>query len=100
MRIYQQNQLDATETRAERSKAGSGVDSTGPTQQRGQGSRASDAFQLSSLASSLLGLAGMDSPRRAAQLEQLSLDVQAGRYQVDATLVSRAMITAAFQPAV
>jgi anti-sigma28 factor (negative regulator of flagellin synthesis) len=41
----------------------------------------------------------MNSPRRTQQLEQLSVDVRAGRYQVDSALVSRAMIAAAFQPA-
>jgi len=54
---------------------------------------------MSSLASNLLNLAGMSSVRHTQRLEQLSMDVQARRYQVDAMLVSRAMIAAAFQSA-
>lgn len=42
----------------------------------------------------------MGSPQHAQKLEQLSMDVQSGRYQVDAMVVSRAMISAAFQPAI
>jgi anti-sigma28 factor (negative regulator of flagellin synthesis) len=99
MRINQQSQIDTTETRAGRSSAGGAVSGAGQSSQGGQASRSSDAFQLSSLASNLLDLAGMSGARHTQRLEQLSLDVQAGRYQVDAMLVSRAMITAAFQPA-
>jgi len=100
MRINQQNHVDTAETRIGKSKSSSSISGGQQTETGRQTSGASDGFQISSLASNLLGLATMGSPQHAQKLEQLSMDVQSGRYQVDAMVVSRAMISAAFQPAI
>jgi flagellar biosynthesis anti-sigma factor FlgM len=51
-----------------------------------------DQVHLSELSGRLLRIASTQSPERAARLERLGADVRAGRYQVDAMRVSRALI--------
>jgi len=99
MRVNQQGQINTTESRTGRSESTNGVRTSGKAGRSGQASKSSDAIQLSNLASNLLTLAGMEAPGHTQRIEQLSMDVQTGRYQPDAMLVSRAIISAAFQPA-
>ena len=58
----------------------------------GKGGTASgDEVKLSSLAGSLQSLAA-DAPERAAYLEKLAADVQAGRYSVDSATLSQNIV--------
>jgi anti-sigma28 factor (negative regulator of flagellin synthesis) len=54
-------------------------------------SSSTDQVQLSNL-SETLRASESESPERAAQLERLSADVQAGRYQVDSAKVSKKIV--------
>ncbi len=51
-----------------------------------------DRVQLSNLSGQLLQLAGVDSPERAARVEQLAADFKAGRYQPNAAATSRGIV--------
>ena len=55
------------------------------------GSAGEDQLHLSDLAGRLRSL-GSDTPERAAYLERLSAEVEAGRYTVDAQVLSRKII--------
>ena len=57
----------------------------------GSASSTTDQVQLSNL-SEVLQAAGSESPQRAAHIERLSADVQAGRYQVDSAVVSKSIV--------
>jgi anti-sigma28 factor (negative regulator of flagellin synthesis) len=59
-------------------------------------SQSGDSVALSGL-SAALAAAQSESPERAAQLEKLSLEVESGRYKVDAKQLARAVIKDAFQ---
>lgn len=56
-----------------------------------------DRVALSELGSRIRELA-VDAPERAARLEKLSVEVSAGRYQVDALELSRRLIEEALVP--
>ena len=59
--------------------------------------KSSDQVALSDLGGRLRGLS-LDSPERTSRIEKLSVDVQAGRYQVDAKELSRRLISEAMNP--
>ncbi len=57
----------------------------------GEQSSSTDKVQLSNLSETLRASEG-ESPERAAHLERLSADVQAGRYHVDSAALSKSII--------
>jgi len=74
-----------------------GADSVGEKQKRGEASGSSlDQVTLSTLSSQVRAL-DTASPERAAYLEKLSADVEAGRYNVDPLEVSKKMVADAMR---
>ena len=63
----------------------------------GGGGLSPDSVALSGLGSHIRTLSA-DSPERAAQLDKLGNDVQAGRYRVDAQQLSQHLIEDALKP--
>jgi anti-sigma28 factor (negative regulator of flagellin synthesis) len=57
----------------------------------------SDRVQLSDLTGRLSRTLGADHPERAARLERLAVEVQAGRYRVDALAISRSLVDEALR---
>ena len=56
-----------------------------------------DRVQLSDLSAHLLASEGAGASGRAARVQRLSLDVRAGRYQVDPVALSRQMVDEAIR---
>ena len=56
-----------------------------------------DRVQLSDLSAHLLASSNAGAPDRAARVEQLSAEVRAGRYQVDAMELRRQMVSEAIR---
>lgn len=63
----------------------------------GQASNSVDQVSLSGL-SAAISAAQSDSPDRAAYLERLSADVEAGRYKVDAGALAKDIVQDAMKP--
>jgi flagellar biosynthesis anti-sigma factor FlgM len=83
----------------------SGVSQAGRTAETGSNGTArsagmrpaSDRVQLSDLSARLLALGDAGAPDRAARVQQLSADVRSGRYQVDASDLSRRLVDEAMR---
>ena len=56
-----------------------------------------DRVQLSDLSAHLLASANASAPERAARVQQLTSDVRAGRYQVDAQALSHKLVEEAIR---
>jgi len=98
MKIHDSNDLGAISTPgakgapgaegAGRREAGRSVESSGP-----------DRAELSGLAGKIAGAEAQDTAQRAANVEQLGLQVAAGQYRPDAAAISRGIVNDALASA-
>lgn len=70
-------------------KVGPGASRVEPA---GGAAREADRVQLSELSEKLSQMLGAEAPGRAARLERLAAEVEAGKYVVDAFAVSRRLV--------
>lgn len=78
----------------ERTGSTSGIGRSGSSVGRAGWGSSGDEVQLSNLAETVRSLS-QDSPEWAARLEQLSRDIESGRYQIDSSAVSAAIVDSA-----
>lgn len=95
--LYASGNLEASQAAATQTGRAQPAEAVAPKGDRSAGvgaaARQADRVQLSELTSRL----AIENPQRAAQLERLAAEVQAGRYRVEAAAVSRSLVEEALR---
>lgn len=96
MKINDPSSAGIGSTKLGESQAAGSVGRGGRSNAAAAGAGAGDQVQLSDLASTVRALSS-DSPERTARLERLAMEVQSGRYEVNAQALSASIVDGALK---